>query len=382
MTLTPFDDGYVPPPPAPPKPEPTPKAARTTARPGTVRSEPKAPREIPPVEPAPALVWTEADSEFLADFGLSGEPRERVEVFDKDRWGLYPDMTAEEYYADPCPDVSISNSGLGVLLGETAKDFAFQNPRINVGAAPELVKSNMVKRRGDVVHQLALEKGRGYAIGAKAWKTWQSGDAKRFKEAAEERGLTPILPHAFEEAKKIAAVVRERIKRACDGADYQTEVPFMFQHMTPYGPIWVRGMMDVWCEELCAILDPKITDRIYGDKPARHMVDMGWDRQGALYRHAIGTIFPEKAGRVQFADLMVKPKPPFTHRTVAPERAWEATSLWECYRGFELFGQCLYSGEWPGFPDSIERLPCPPYEAKRREVLHEGVPEDVRIPRN
>jgi hypothetical protein len=387
--LTPFDEGYVEPVAAPPPPPPAAKAAKAAK----VAAEPKPFADAPtraaadrparaakaPAEPIPDVVAADGSLDldaFRTDFGLSGIPKPaKVEQnFDRDQWGLFYDMPAEDYYADPAPEPSISNSGISVLLGETAADFAWRNPRLNPEAGLEEAKSNAVKRRGDVVHQLALGKGKGFAVGARSWKTWQSGDSKAFKAEAEEAGLVPILPHALEEAKAIAAVVVDRIQRTLQGAEYQTEVAFLYQEMTPHGPIWVRGLMDVWCPDLGIILDPKITPRIYGEKPARHMIDMGWDRQGALYKRAIGTLFPERAGRVRFADLMVRPEAPFVARTVAPEKAWEATSVWQLEDAFERFGKCLYSGEWPGFPDDVEYLPMPTYEAKRREALYTGEP--------
>jgi hypothetical protein len=373
--LTPFDDGYVEPAAPPPPPPPTAKPAKVKAEPKPFADAPtRAKADAKPAHEMSAHDGSVDLSAFQTDFGLSGIPKPtKVDTLDRAGWGLFPDMPAESYYADPAPDVSISNSGLSVLLNETAADFAWRHPRLNAAGVEE-AKSNAVKRRGDVVHQLALGKGKGFAIGAKSWPTWQSGDAKAFKREAEEAGLVPVLPHAFEEAKAIAAVVVDRIQRVLQGAEYQTEVAFLYQEMTRYGPIWVRGLMDVWCPDLGIILDPKITARIYGEKPARHMIDMGWDRQGALYKRAIGTLLPEMAGRVRFADLMVRPDAPFVSRLVAPEKAWEATSGWQIEDGFERFARCLYSGEWPGFPDDVEYLPLPTYEAKRREALYSGEP--------
>ena len=312
---------------------------------------------------------TNEPDNFRDDFNL-GDPKPKDVAAEPNRegWGIFPDFDLEAYYADPCPDPSLSNSGMSYLLAETPLDFAYQHPRLNPDA--ERLEATVAQRRGDVVHQLALGKGRGYAVADFA--DWRTKDAKAFRDNAIADGLTPIKRADFEEAEIMAGVIRQRIKEVLDGADYQTEVAFMYQEETAAGPIWVRGLMDVWCPELGVILDPKVTPQLYDEAIGRHMINMGWDRQAALYSHAVGKIMPELAGRVRFADLMVKPKAPFTSRVVSIEKAWYYSAVKQCERAFEIFGRCLYEGRWPGFGSQVEHIPCPPWEAKRREQEETG----------
>lgn len=300
---------------------------------------------------------------FRDDFNLGDpKPKPPEAVINRDGWGLFPDMTAEEYHADPCPQPSISNSHMDPILNESPLDFAFGHPRLNDD--PEIVKATMERIRGDIVHQLALGKGRGYAVGD--FDAWRSKEAKAFKDNAELQGLTPIIREKFEEAEIIAGVIREKVKRFLDGADYMTEVPLMWQEETESGPIWVRAMLDIWCPEKGIVLDPKVTERLHDNVVGSHMVNMGWDRQAALYTHGLAMILPGMAGRIAFADLMVKPKPPFTHRFVEPPKAWNHTSIKQCRIAFERFGACLYAGRWPGYGDKVHRAAMPYWEEKRR----------------
>jgi hypothetical protein len=305
---------------------------------------------------------------FQDDFDI-GAPKDRqpeTDPFDRAAWAITTDIDEATYYADNyTPQPAISCSKMGKLLNETPLDFAFDHPRLNPD--PEKLKDTIAKIRGDVVHQLALGKGRGYAVGD--FKTWQSNDAKAFKENAEAQGLTPIKRADFEEAEVLATVVRERIEEVLEGSPYETEVAFWYQEMTAAGPIWVRGKLDVWCEEKAIILDPKVTARLYDDQVDRQLVSMGWDRQAALYPHAIGTIRPELAGRIRFADLMVKPEPPYTSRLVTLEGAFEASAIRQCKIAFERFGACLYAGKWPGFGNKVDVIPIPQWEARKRGDL-------------
>jgi hypothetical protein len=100
---------------------------------------------------------------------------------------------------------------------------------------------------------------------------------------------------------------------------------------------------------------------------------MGWDRQAALYPHALGRIFPELAGRIEFADLLVKPKPPYTSRRAAPNKAWRAMKLREALKAMETFAYCLKESRWPGFPlDETEVLDMPAWEEARLMHDEEG----------
>lgn len=287
-------------------------------------------------------------------------------------WRLIPDVDLVAYYANKLtPQPAISNSGMAILLNETPLDFAYQDAAIN--PEPELIekaKATAAQRRGDVVHQLALGKGRGYAIGE--FNDWRTKAAQAFKEEADAQGLTPVLAHKFEEAEVMAAVLREKIERTLEGAAYETEVAVLWQEETQFGPVWCRGLLDVWCEDLGVILDPKVSAMLYNGKVEKHFLNMGWDRQAALYSHGVGKVLPHLAGRVSFADLMIKPEPPFTSRLVAPDKAWEYSSIKEAQRAIEIFAECLYSGRWKGFGDKVERISMPAWESKRREAVELG----------
>ena len=121
------------------------------------------------------------------------------------------------------------------------------------------------------------------------------------------------------------------------------------------------------------ILDPKITTRLYDKRLGQHLVNMGWDRQAALYPYAVGKIYPELAGRVQFADLLLKPEPPYTSRLAAPDKAWKAVKLREAQKAMETFAYCLKESRWPGFPeDDVDLLEMPRWEEARLMAEEEG----------
>ncbi len=316
----------------------------------------------------------EMNEEFREDFNL-GDPKPlKVEgdhpLIDRSRWGLFHDVDPASYHAGFIDDVTLSQSQMGRILDETPLDFAYNHVQLNPDIAEEVVKSTVQMRRGDVVHQLALGKGKGYFVLPDEYGDFKKKAAQELRDEAISRGETPILAAKFEEAEIMAEVIRDRIDEALGGAPYQTEVVFLYQEMTSAGPVWVRGMVDVWEPEQRIILDPKITAMLYNGKVERHLVSMGWDRQAALYPHAIGQIIGQP-GKVRFADLMIKPEAPFTSRMVRLEKAWEHSAIKQCKFAIERFGRCLYAGRWPGFEDTAF-VALPAWEDKRREAMELG----------
>lgn len=301
--------------------------------------------------------------DFLADADREAAPRRETPGIDRSKWGLFTDIAFADYFKDPAPEPSLSNSGISILLDETPLDFAFQHPRLNPDS--DLVEEQVTKMQefGSVTHRLALGKGADYAVGF--YDSWRSAEARAFRDAAIEEGRIPITEAKFEECRLMAGVIIERLNRVLDGAAYETEVVFLYQEETPFGPIWVRGMLDVWCPERGMIVDPKVTKLLYKDKVARQMVNMGWDRQAALYSHALGKILPEFAGRVTFADLLVKPCPPYTSRLARPEKGWRAVKMREVRKAMETFAYCLKESRWPGFGDEVDDISMPKWEEAR-----------------
>jgi hypothetical protein len=311
-------------------------------------------------------------SDFLEDFHREpgGKPAPDADPrIQRERWGIFPDVDIAQYHAGLIPEVSLSNSGMKRLLAETPLDFAFHNVQLNPDGKEEKILETVAARRGDVVHQLTLGKGKGFAVGD--FKDWRTNDAKSFKERAVADGLVPIKRVDFEEAQVISEVLLERIREFLDGAHYETECAFLYQEETSFGPIWVRGLMDIWCPEHNLIVDPKVTAMLYDESVGRQLYNMGWDRQAALYQRGMGQI-TGKGGHIRFVDLMVKPEAPFTSRLVALEKADEYQAVKECQEAMERFAKCFYSGEWPGFPDRVERVPLPEWVRRKREKAETG----------
>jgi hypothetical protein len=279
--------------------------------------------------------------------------------------GIYADLTPLQYFAEPCPAPACTNSTIKVLLDETPQDAAYQHGALTPDR--DTIKASAEMMMGDVVHQLALGKGRGYKV--LPFDAFRSKEAKEARDEALDAGLTPLTEEKFLEAEAMASVVRGRIEQtlahiarkrgAPEPTTYATEVVFAWVEETRHGPVWCRGMADVWCEELGFIGDPKVTGALTNSRIAGHTQKQGWPRQAAWYLRGFGAILPAMAGRLTFANILVKPKPPYTVRCTAPMEAWRTVAERECEHGLDLFARCLRAGQWPGYADGIEMLEAP-----------------------
>lgn len=294
--------------------------------------------------------------------------------------GFFPKIASKQYFAEPCPQPALTNSGIKTLLAKTPADFAYEHPAITPDS-PDAA-SSAAKRLGDVCHQLALDKGRGFAVGE--YPTWASKEAKAFKADAEANGLTPVKRAEYDNAVEMAIVMKQRIADTLKwigamkglimpegGWPYETEVVMAWQEDTANGPIWLRAMMDVWCEPLLTILDPKFSDRFYPGTLERHMAQMSWDMQAAFYRRGVEMLIPGAAGRVNFVNIMVSPKQPHMTRTVKIEEAWRYSCELEIERAIGMFSNHLRVGKWPGFPGGVETLSAPPWLLSQRMAATE-----------
>jgi hypothetical protein len=289
--------------------------------------------------------------------------------------GFYPDITPEQYFAEPCPDAAFTNSGAKTLLSRTPADFADDHPAI--GAPPERAQASAAMLKGDVVHQLALGKGRGYQIIDAA--DYKSNAAKAARDKAIEAGLTPVLAHKFKEAEALADILRARIEASLshigaargltvpkDGYVYETEVVIAWTEKVGNQTIWCRGMIDVWCPPLSVALDPKVTKYIYNDKIDAHVANQGWDMQATLYKRGIEQIRPDLAGRVMFGNLLMHPDMPHRARNIEIDEAARTSCQADIERAMKIFAGCMVSNTWPDFGLDFHKRSAPSWKMKER----------------
>lgn len=273
-----------------------------------------------------------------------------------DKPGFYPDLPLGDYFADPCPQPSLTRSAIVTLNTLTPAHMAYEHPRLTPDA--ERHAANAAMLRGELVHRLALGKGRDFEIGDFAdYRTKAAGEWKA-EVLAQDR--IPVLATKFAEAEVLADKAREAIERACNGADYETEVALIWQEPSAYGPIWCRALMDVWVPQLGRIIDLKITGTVASEDAMRvHFRKQGWHVQSRWYSRGVVAVAPQWAGRVDFQTLVVEAKPPHCHRAFRLDGEYATLADSQISEGIDFFAGCLSSFGWPGWPEEPTRLTPP-----------------------
>lgn len=263
--------------------------------------------------------------------------------------GFYPDLTPEQYFAEPCPAPALTNSGIKALLTSAPAKFAYAFLGIGQEEADEEApeKTSAAQYRGKLVHRLALGKGDDYAISPH--DEYRSAEAKAWKAATEAAGIMPVKRKDFDAAEQMAAVIRANIEEACQGHPYETEVVIAWQEQMSQGPIWCRAMLDVWCPGLLLALDVK-TCADASDAAIERAFANGYATQDVWYRRGLERLTAEP-GRAKFKFLFVEGDAPFLSRTATATEAFRHGAGLEIARAMAIFSDCISRGDWPGYDE-------------------------------
>ena len=269
--------------------------------------------------------------------------------------GMFEDVDADDYFADPCPAPSLTQSLIPTILKRSAYHCAHMHPRLNpYGSSSGSARAQYL---GSAVHRLAL--GRGREISEIRYPDFVHSSAREARDLAVANGRIPILTRELVKARDMAEILKRKISEALGGAPYVTETVIAWVETTPAGPVWCRGMIDVWCPSLAIALDPKAL-RIAATAEAfgRTAAESGYDIQAAFYSRGLQAVFPELP-RVGFANRVVESSPPHGAQSFAPDASARVIAEAQVQEAIDLFGTCLHSRSWPSYPAGIQPYSTP-----------------------
>lgn len=253
--------------------------------------------------------------------------------------GIHAHLTPAQYFAEPCPEPALTNSGIGTLLRFCPAKFAYEHPAI--GQPAEERKDTVAKHMGSLVHRLALDKGDDYEISP--FDEYRSTEAKEWKKEVEARGVIPVKQRDYDAAEEMAATIRKSIVAATQGHPYETEVVIAWKR----GDRWCRLMLDVWCPELMLGLDAK-TIASADDLSIDRAFASSYGRQDAWYLEGVEAV-TGNTGRARFGFLFVEKEAPWLDRYAESTEAMRHGCRLEIERAFRTFDECMSKGEWPGY---------------------------------
>lgn len=280
--------------------------------------------------------------------------------------GIYTDMGSAEYFADPCPVPSLTQSISKILIDRSPLHAWHAHPRLRkeVKWAEDYVSAQAI---GNAAHKLFL--GRGKEIVVIEAEDFRTKAAKEARDAAMMIGDVPILPKHMKRATAMVAVAQEVLGKL-GLADFSgdTETVIAWQE----GETWFRSMLDKLSTSRTIVLDYKTSGMVCAPYMiGKMMTDAGWDVQGAMHERGLDILHPETAGRRRHLFVAQENEVPYAVTvaeltpdclTMGHKKLQTAVDIWQ---------RCMKHDRWPGYPMEICRPEYPAYaEAKwlEREI--------------
>lgn len=301
-------------------------------------------------------------------------------AFKIERPGIYFDVPTDDYFADPAPAPSLTQSIAKILIDRSPAHAAAEHPRLAPAIAEEddaPEKYDTAKAIGNAAHALMIGRGKSLAVGD--YPSWVSKDAKAFKAEAMVCGLVPILSKHMARAEAMVKAARAQLDAVgwrsafLEGAG---EVMIAWQE----DGLWFRSLID-WLVDPSHPYDLKTT----GLSCAPHavptlMANAGWDIQAAMHERGLNALDPGGAGRRVFRFVAQENEPPFALTPVEITEGTLTLGRKKLAYAVDLWRRCMDAGEWPAYPTEVCRPEYPGW--RETQWLDREVAESERRPQS
>ncbi len=293
--------------------------------------------------------------------------------------GIYPDFPEADYYNDPAPQPSLTQSIVKVLIAQSALHARMEHPRLappepdDEDAEPEkYVKAQAI---GNAAHLTLIGRGKTLAIGE--FKDWKSKEARAFKEEAQAAGKTVILQKHMTVAHQMVLAARLQlsdiaaVEPAMDLAFREGHGEVMIAAKT--GGIWLRSLVD-WMVSPTLLFDYKSTGlSVEPHAVPNLMANAGWPIQAATQERILDLIDPDNAGRRRFFFVAQENYPPFALTAHEMPEGTMTMGRKMLAAGEAMWREAMATGKWRGYEPVVHQPHYPGYVENRwleREIEH------------
>jgi hypothetical protein len=272
--------------------------------------------------------------------------------------GLHSDVSEAHYHADMLCETPTLSRSLGQVLIDRAPIHAYhEHPRMGGKPKADGEDADDVTPAmdfGSLGHSLLLGRGQQVVVGE--WKTWQSKDAKAFRETARANNRLPVLQKTFDRGVAMKAAAIEEFKRLGIHDEFfaaTPEVVCLFKD----GGVLCRVMFDrlLVANGRVKIFDVKITDSAKPSVCERQIQNMKYDYQEAFYRTAIERAIPELAGRIDFVFLFVESEKPHVVTPVELDGSFRMNGVSKYVYAHGVWEKCMRLNQWPAYANETYR---------------------------
>lgn len=260
--------------------------------------------------------------------------------------GVYDDIPADEYHADPCAEPSLSSSIAKLLVtpGGTPMHARNECPRLNEFYEPEESEKFDL---GAAAHALLLRDRRAFAIiDAPDWKKQATRD---LRDVARVAGKIPILAEQYERAVEMVTSARIQLDRHEEGRhlflDGVPEQTIVWRE----GEVLCRARLDWRHDNGPFFPDYKSTAASADpDLWSRTMYGMDADMQAAFYLRGIRALKLHE--RPQWRFVVQENYKPFALSVIGLMPGALDLADRQITRAIDIWAACLRENRWQGYP--------------------------------
>jgi hypothetical protein len=264
--------------------------------------------------------------------------------------GIWPDMPAAIYHADPVFGGSLSSSGARMLLPPSC-------PAAYAYGAKAPTKS---MEKGTAAHTQVL--GAGQPLHVVAAADWRTKAAREEADDARRAGLIPVLAGQAEKIRGMVAALARHHSAAqlfAPGSGLAEQSMFWWDEVSG---IWRRARLD-WLPHgangMCIIPDYKTCASADEASMSRALARYGYHQQADWYGAAVQALRP--GTDVRFVLVCQETEPPYLVACYYLEGRTMEEARHKNRRAMEIYRDCTESGIWPGYDpyDGISPLGLP-----------------------
>lgn len=294
-----------------------------------------------------------------------------------DRPGIYRGVSSADYFADPCPTPSLTQSLCKILVERSPQHAWIAHPRLN----PQFEYDDDTKFDiGNVAHRLIL--GRGKEIEVVHFADWRTKASQEAREKAADEGKIAVLKHQYEQASDMATAAWTQLHRHEDRDAFtngDAEVMIAWEE----NGIWFRSLID-WLHHDIRIVDDYKSS---GMSMAPHLLGMraeaaGWHTQAAFIARGLDILDPAGAGRRIYRFIGQETSKPHAITVMHMNNYWLTMGQKKVEAGIALWTPAVKHNYWRDYGVKAVIPDFPGFKEKQwldRELAGEFEPDTKLI---
>lgn len=254
------------------------------------------------------------------------------------------DITADDYYADPCETPSLNSTVAKALVLETAAHAREKHPRLSNKYES---KHTEAMDDGTAIHQMLLGDDRCDILDFDAYTT---KEAKAARDASRAAGRTPIKRKRWDELSDLGAALKRQV------AAFPIDPPLFVDGMAEQTIVWdeggvqCRARLDWLRTDFACIDDLKKARTAQPRRFHKSMWQLGYPIQAAFYIRGCRAAFGVEP---VFRWVAIEPDPPYAMSVHVLSPKALASANTQVDLALTLWRECLETGEWPAYPQTV-----------------------------